>query len=332
MHCGKKLKKLFLMIVAGAFASFSMAVWAGEKAGLEQDVAMVNGTAITQGELDREMMRVKQQLASRGRPLNEAQLPEIEKRVLDSLIDRELLYQESQDKHVEVSDKAVDGRLNMLKKRFPSEAEFEKALQGMGISEKGLRSEMEKRLAIQKFMDTQIAQNITVPQDEVKAFYEAHPDLFKEPEKVKARHILVKVEPGADASAKSRARDKLEEVQEKLQKGEDFSALAKAYSEGPSSEKGGDLGYFSKGQMVKPFEEAAFATPPGQVSEIVKTRFGYHLIEVVDKKPEAQISFKEIKGKLERYLKRKKTQQEIDTHLKKLRKKAKVETFLKDNS
>ena len=133
---------------------------------------------------------------------------------------------------------------------------------------------------------------------------------------------------GADGSKKAAARNKIEEIQHRVQKGEDFAALAKEFSQGPSSAKGGDLGYFGQGQMVKPFEEAAFAIMPGDVSDIVQTKFGYHLSKVIDKKSQTTIAFKDIKDRLGRYLKQQKVQKEVSLCIQKLKEKAKVERFL----
>jgi len=115
-----------------------------------------------------------------------------------------------------------------------------------------------------------------------------------------------------------------------LKKGDDFAALAKKYSEGPSGARGGDLGYFSRGQMVKPFEEAAFALKPGHVSDIVETQFGFHLIKLVDKKPEGMVAYKDIKDKLSEYLKSEKVQKEITNHVENLKKHAKIKKFVSD--
>jgi len=144
---------------------------------------------------------------------------------------------------------------------------------------------------------------------------------------VKASHILIKVEPKATESEKEDALKKIRDVQKKQIKGDDFAKLAKEYSQGPSNAKGGDLGYFKRGQMVPAFEEVAFKLKPGEVSDIVKTRFGYHLIKVVDKKPESTVPYEEIKDRLGQYLKQEKVQKEIKQLVEKLRKDAKVEMF-----
>jgi len=180
---------------------------------------------------------------------------------------------------------------------------------------------------VQKLIDNKFADKIKVTEEESKAYYNENAAMFTQPEQVRASHILVKVDPKADEATKQAARKKIEDVQAKLKNGGDFAELAKQYSEGPSNVKGGDLGYFQHGQMVKPFEEVAFATMPGEVSDIVETNFGYHLIKVTDKKPETKTSYDEVKDKLDEYLKREKEQKEVLKYAEELRAKAKVETF-----
>ncbi|HIC92489.1 MAG TPA: peptidylprolyl isomerase [Syntrophaceae bacterium] len=304
---------------------------AGEKQPPEDKVAVVNGSVITRADFDMEMSHVQRRLFSMGTPLSNSQLSEIKKEVLENLIDRELLYQESQKKGIKVDKAAINEQLMILKKRFASEAEFKNALSRMNLSEAAIKSQFKRRMAIQQLIDNQFAQKVTVSDKETKAYYDSHPDSFKQPEQVRARHILIKVDPQADESQKAKARKKLEKIQLKLQKGEDFAALAKEFSQGSTSAQGGDVGYFSRGQVVRPFEEAAFALRPGEVSDIVETRFGYHLIKVIDKRPQTTIAYEDIKDRLEEYLKQEKVQKEVSLYVEKLKEKAKVERFLTEN-
>ena len=328
----KQLGWYWVMLTTIILVYIAMPACAVEKQISDEKVAVVNGAVITQGDFDREMERVNQQQASIGRPFNESQLIDVKKAILETLINRELLYQESQKQSVKVEDKAVVEQFEIMKKRFPSEDEFKAALLKMKISETTLKSQMRKNMAIQQFIDKEFVQKINVPEKEVKAFYVSQPDSFKEPEQVRAMHILIKVDPGTDESKKAEARKKLEGIQNRLRKGEDFEALAKEYSEGPSGPKGGDLGYFSRGQMVKPFDEAAFGLSPGGVSDIVETQFGYHLIKVVDKKPEGMMRYEEVKDRLQQYIKQQKVREQVNLSIENLKEKAKVERFQEDKS
>ena len=316
------------MVTAASLACMALPGFATGKPAAENKVALVNGSVITQEELDREMNLVRQRFANMGRPVGEVQLLAIKGQVLETLISRELLYQEGQKKGIKVQKEKLEAEYEGLKNRFPSEEEFKNRLSSMKISEAEVKSQIERGLLIQQLIDKQIAQKVVVPEKEVKGYYDSHPDSFRKPEQVRASHILIKLDAKADESQKAAARKNLEEIRRRLLKGEDFVSLAREFSEGPSSVKGGDLGYFGRGQMVKPFEDAAFALKIGELSNVVQTRFGCHLIKVTEKRPETIIAFADIKDRLQQYLKDEKLQQEVTVYVEELTTKAKVETFL----
>ena len=298
---------------------------ADQKEPSKDTVAVVNGVEISRADFDAEISRARQQFAGMGQPISSARLSEIKKDVLESLIGRELLYQTSQKHGIKVDEAAINNQLAILKKRFPSETEFNKVLSKNNLSEAAIRAQLERNMAIKEFIDKQFVQKVTISDKESKAYYESNPDYFKQPEQVQASHILIKIDSEADESQKAQARKKIEKIQKRLQKGEDFAALAKEFSQCPSKAKGGDLGYFQRGQMVPAFEQVAFALKPGAVSDIVETKFGYHLIKVIGKKPETTIPYKDVKDKLEQHLKREKIQKEVTLYVEKLKEKAKVE-------
>ncbi|MDY6988862.1 MAG: peptidylprolyl isomerase [Thermodesulfobacteriota bacterium] len=321
--------RLWTWLMAFSLASVCLPVGAAEKEEPPQDkVAAVNGAVITQAQFDREFSLAKRRFHMGGKALTDSQVSAIRKDTLERLIDVELLYQESQKKGIKADEAELDER---LKKRFPDEAEFKKIVKRMNLTEDALKSQFLRGMAIQTFLDKEIAQKIAVPDKEIKEYYDSHPELFKQPEQVQASHILVKVDPKAEASQKAEVRKKIEQIQDRLKKGEDFSALAKEASQCPSGAKGGDLGYFRQGQMVKPFEAVAFSLKPGEVSDIVETKFGYHLIKVKDKKAEATTPYKEVKERIVENLKREKVQKEVDLYVAKLKGEAKVEKFLAED-
>jgi peptidyl-prolyl cis-trans isomerase C len=310
-------------------ACISFHASASEKQASDGKAAVVNATVITQEDLDRELSVIQQRFLSEGKVLNESQILETKKRVLEGLINVELLYQEAQMQGAKVSDEDINKQLGNVKSRFPNEDEFKSSLSKMNLTETELITQIKRALTVQQFIDKKFVQKVTVSEKETKVYYDANQAAFKQPEQVKASHILIKVGPKADEPQKAAARKKIEEIQQRVKKGEDFAALAKELSEGPSSAKGGDLGYFRKGQMMKSFEEAAFTLKPGEVSDIVETSFGYHLIKLVDKKPERTIAYEDIKDKIQAYLKQKKVREQVDPYVTDLRGKAKIEQFLK---
>ena len=292
-------------------------------------VAVVNGTVITRSEYDTEMSRFERQMAMSGQAPNPAEASEMKGRVLDGLVDRELLKQEAKKQGITVDDNDVNQQVAMLKQKFGSEKEFTDTLAKMNLTEADLRTQLRQDLAIKKLIDQQVASKVTITPEEMKAFYDSHPEFFKAPERVRASHILIKVDPTASDADKAKARERIAAIQARLKKGEDFAALAKESSECPSGANGGDLDYFQRGQMVGPFEDAAFSLKAGATSDIVETQFGYHLIKVVDKKDASTVSYDEIKGKIDDYLKQQKVNELLTQYVAQLKKGAKIETFLK---
>jgi peptidyl-prolyl cis-trans isomerase C len=305
----------------------STPVIAEDEKPLKKTAATVNGAVITQNDISREVQNVRDQAARRGKALDEAKLPKLKQDILDRLINKELLYQESQKSGVEIDPSAVDQEWEKITARFPDKTQLKEALQQVNLSESIIKSQIEKQLAISQFVKEQITDKIVIAPEEAKEYYDAHPTAFKKPEEVKASHILIKLDEDADQAKKDAAMKKIKEVQAKLSDGADFADLAKTYSEGPSKTKGGDLGSFRRGQMVKPFEEAAFALSPGEVSDVVETRFGYHIIKVDDKQPESQVEFEAVKDRLENFLRQTKTQEALKEYLPKLEKEAKIKRF-----
>jgi peptidyl-prolyl cis-trans isomerase C len=312
-----------LVIVAFVFCLAS----AGSGGTDEDKVATVNGAAISKGALDKEADYLQQQLLSSGAQSAEVQLSDVRNKALENLISRQLLYGESKAKGIKVDGTLIDEELKLVKARFPGDSEFKEALARMGLSEASMRSELGEMIAIRQLLDKEVVQKATVSETEARAYYDGNPDLFKRPEQVKAQHILVKVDAKADETKKTEAHKKAEAIEKSLKKDGDFSALAKQHSECPSSANGGDLGYFARGDMVKAFEDVAFALPVGQVSGIVTTDFGYHLIKVVDKKPEGVVPFDDVKTRLESYMKQQKVNEQVSQYLQELRKKASIKKF-----
>jgi peptidyl-prolyl cis-trans isomerase C len=165
----------------------------------------------------------------------------------------------------------------------------------------------------------------TITEEEVSQFYQGNSDSFQSPEKVCAQHILLKINPNDAPEIKSQKRLELAGLSGKIENGADFSKIAEEHSECPSKQQGGDLGLFERGRMVKPFEEAAFTLKVGEVSDIVETQFGYHLIKVTDRKEARTVPLEEAKDEISKYLKNSKEQQAVNSFIGTLREKADIE-------
>jgi len=202
-------QRLFLIWIAVvSLAAMTLPSLAQEKQTPKAKVAAVNGALISQIDFNREMSIVQQRLASMGKSINASQMQELKKEVLERLINRELLYQESQKNGIKVEESEINEQIAALKKRFPNEDEFKKTLQNMDFSQDYLTTQITRDLSIKEFIDKQFAEKITVSDKEAKSYFDSHPDAFNSPEQVKARHILIKVDPKADESQKAAARKK----------------------------------------------------------------------------------------------------------------------------
>lgn len=322
---GRRLYQITAILILMLLSLPSMAA---EKNPSGEKAAVVNGVVITRAHYDKELKVHLERVSRQGRQISDDQTAALKKNVLDGLIEREVLYQESQKAGIKIDDQKVNDQMAGIKKRFPNEEEFNKALASMGLTEEEVRAQIQRGLAIRGLIDQKVADKIVVTDEETKAYYDGNPQLFKQPEQVKASHILIKVEPTADDAAKAAARKKIEDIRKKLTDGGDFAELAKEYSEGPSAPKGGDLGYFRRGQMVKPFEDAAFSMKINEVSGLVESRFGYHLIKVYDKKPEQNLAYADVKDKIAQRLKQEKIQKAANGYVENLKKDAKIEKML----
>ncbi|HEX3131239.1 MAG TPA: peptidylprolyl isomerase [Thermoanaerobaculia bacterium] len=294
-------------------------------------VARCNGVEIKKDELVRqaEQMRMRVMQASRGQqtpPLNSA----FYKQILDGLVAQTLLLQDASKQGVTVSDQEVKTQLDDLKKRFPDAATFQKALASQGMTEKALSDNLRQEALIQKYITTKVLNNVNVTDEQARQFYEQNKGQMQRPERAHLRHILIGVQPNASADDKQKAKAKAEDILKRAQGGEDFAKLAAENSDDPGSKmQGGDLSWVLRGQMVPPFDKAGFAlTKPNELSPVVESQFGYHIIQLLERQPASAVPFEEAKGRIVQMLKQQQAGQKLQAHVEQLKKQGKVEVFM----
>ncbi len=290
-------------------------------------VAIVNGKNIYAAEFAR-----AQKVMMSGQP--GMQIPaekkkDFEKYVINQLVSAELLYQAAQQIEIKDIESQIDAKIAQGKKRFSTDQEFEKSLKALDINPAELREYTRRDLVISNFIQQTIVSKTVVSDDESKKFYDQNIDKFKQDETVKASHILIGVDAKATDADKKKAKEKADKLRKEIADGADFATVAKGNSTCPSSQQGGDLGFFGKGQMVPAFEKAVFAMKKGDVSEVVETQFGYHIIKVTDKKSAVTVEYKDAKPRLDDYLKGQKVNEAVSAYLEDARKKAKIEILMK---
>mgnify|MGYP001561057589 CR=1 FL=1 len=308
-----------------------------EKAKTEDTVvAKVNDAAIKESELTKNINQVLAQNPQMGAMVSsEDKMKDFRIKVLQDLITTELLFQEGKKQKIKDLDQQVDETYKKLRANLPKEEDFQAALKEHNMTEKDLRKDIEKGVRIQKVVDGQvekIKKNVSVSEQDIKSFYNdaANKDKFMQKESVKASHILVRVGKDATKEDDTKAQKKIKDLLKRAKKGEDFAKLAKENSEDPSAaQNSGELGYFSTEDMVPEFAKVAFALKPGEISDVVKTSFGYHVIKCEDKKPEQMTPYDEVKDKIAKFLENSAVQSKLLEYVDTLKKSAKIEVLLK---
>ncbi len=299
-----------------------------DESSLPSVIVSVNGVEIGKEVFAKIIRGLKKQLSMRGQKLTKQAYETAKGEILKNIINAELLMQEAKAKHYTVSDEVVNARLDKMKTQYGSEEKFLADLKRQGFTIEGLKKQMRKGLTINKMLDAELYVKVNVPEEKAKEYYDKNRKKFDQPESVKARHILLRLAPDADADTVKKVKAKMDEIVQKLESGGDFAELAKKYSEGPSSLKGGELGFFSKGSMVKEFEDVAFAMNPGDKPTVVRTRFGLHLIETLDKKEAGVSSYQDVKAKIFKELSYENKTKLLQEHIADSRGKAEIKVFM----
>lgn len=233
-------------------------------------------------------------------------------KLLDMMIDEKLQLKKASEMGISVSDKEVDTEIENAKKYFETQEKFDEFLKGQNMDLDYFKESVKKDMTISKLIE-KLTENVSITDDEVKKYYDDHQNEFMS---VKASHILLDT------------KEEAEKILQRVKAGENFNELAKQNSKDPSAkENSGDLGYFRHGDMVEPFEKAAFALKPGEISDIVQTDFGFHIIKVEDSKLD---KYEDVKEELKSSILNDKKNAEYDKLLADMRSNAKIEKFNKN--
>ncbi len=293
----------------------------------ETVVATVDGKAVTQGEVNEETARMMSRFGRRLPPEQMAQMQEqMMRQAAENLIMRILLTQAVEQEKVTITDEDKTKYLDQLKASLPPDVKIDDLMQQAGMTKEEFDKNMELDLRVTKLLTSKTDASTEPTDAEIKEFYEENVERFEMPESVEARHILVAIEPTDDDAAKAAKKQKAEDIRKKLvDEKADFAAIAKESSDCPSKAEGGSLGTFTRGQMVKPFEDAAFSQKVGEVGPVVETQFGYHIIEVTAHKEAGKKTLDEVKDRIAQVLLSQKRQQAAQAYIQELKSKSKIE-------
>lgn len=280
-------------------------------------LATVNGTKITQSQVDTELKPYLERMENLGRQIPEAQKAQLQGEVLNMMVEKHLLGEKIKSKGISISDEQVNEKVKEITtSQGISIQDFEKSLQTRGgLSMADFVDQLKMTLGVEELLSSEFAiSGRAISDEDAKKFYDDNIASFTRAEQVQASHILIGTS-GDDEAAKTAAKAKAEDVLVEVKGGGDFAELAKTYSTCPSKERDGDLGYFDKGQMVPEFSEVAFAQKIGEISDVVETKFGYHIIKVTDRKEAGVSSFEEEKSNIIKSLEARKKQSFTRTYV-----------------
>lgn len=290
---------------------------------LKDPVAEVNGKSISKADLENAFKE-----AVGGAGIDPAMLSAEQKlagyrQILEDMVTDMLVTAKAEE--MKVSEEDVKAEIEKIKGQFPSPEVFEEQLKQSGQSLDKLQEMVTSGMKQRLWVESQVKEDVSVTDEDAKKFYEENTAEFAQPEQVQASHILFLVPEDASPEVVKEKEEAAKAALERAKKGEDFTALAKELSEEPGADQsGGDLGFFTKERMVPEFAEAAFSQAKDEISGLVKTDFGFHIIKVTDKKPAGTLSFDEVKDQLKNFLEGGKRQEAITKVIDKLRSEADV--------
>ena len=283
--------------------------------------AIVNGVEISGEAVQFELDRLVRFYMGHGMSMDEIKtnLPKLEEKALDQAVGAKLLLDRASELDVPVTGADIDAEVAKVVTQVGGEENFKKALEAQGITEIAFRKELEKGAKVNKLVEQACAGVPDPTEDEVAAFFEAHKAEFVTPPQVLCQHILVK---GSDDAA----LDKIKAIRERIVSGKsDFAAEAKEHSDCPSGAEGGSLGWFGRGMMVPEFDKVAFEMKKGEVSGVVSTQFGYHIIYKADEKGGGEQTLVDVHDQIKDLLRHEARGRAMDSFVAELKAKAKIE-------
>ncbi len=298
---------------------------AADLAAMPDVVATVNDTEITKAALLARAKSIQGQLP----PGTGQDSLDFYMRVLDDLISSELLHQSSTAKGFVPTAAELDAQVAQIRSQLPEQAQFDQVLAAQGLNEETLREMMIRDLGIQKLIESEFASEVEVTAEQKQTFYQENGEQMKEPEQVRLSHILVGADENATPEQREQAKKKTEDIRTRAVAGEDFAALASENSDDPGSKaNGGELSWVSRGDTVPPFEAAAFALSPGEISEVVETRYGYHVIKLAERKEGGTIPFEQAEAQIDQFLRQQAIRDRVKTEVDALKAAGDVEILI----
>lgn len=326
---GKKARIKKLLFGMGAFFIFYGPL-PPSGAVVDRIVAVVNQEVITFSEIEKWGRPFQEEIRTEDRLERQERLQEVLRKVLDKVIEEKLIEQEAKKSGIKVTSKEIEMAVEEVKEKNKIDQEgLERALAAEGLTLETFRKEMEKRILRTKFVRSAVRVEQKPGEKELTEFFQKNVDRYRVDESYRPAHILFLIPREAAPEEIRRIRRKSQIVLEKIKEGADFGKMAMEYSEDPSSRnEGGDLGYFKKGELLPTLEKEAMKLQIGEVSGLIRTEHGYHILKLLDRKGGGPPPFEEVKEKVQADYYEKEWEKALQQFLSKLKEKSIIEIKL----
>ena len=298
---------IVLALVAIAAIGFAQEAPA-PSANINPAVLKVNDDVIYASEISMVMQNIAGQMGGRDKVQDQQQLVQM---ATQRVVEQKLLSQEALRVGIQPNEPRITQMAQALEQQAGGREALDASFAQMGSNHEQVMGMIREMDLVRSLIEQKISPSIQVSDEDVAMFYAENTEMFKNDAQVHARHIIFAAGEDADAGTVATAGAKAEKARERALAGEDFTELAREVSEGPSASTGGDLGFFTREQMVPAFADAAFALEPGQISGVVRSPFGFHVIKVEEKRPAATLPLDEVSDDLRSMLVQQKTGQEV---------------------
>jgi parvulin-like peptidyl-prolyl isomerase len=306
---------IILMLTAGA---------GGHAASI---VAEVNGAPITRQRFQVDYRQAVNDYARKGNPINEAYLRDLRARLIDYLVETELLLQDARRKGVAVSDQELDQILAAERSTARAEAEISAGLEAVGLDWDQYRERRRQALVIEKLIREHIASHVVIRDQDVEKYFAQNPQRFRIPERLHVRHITLRFPPDADESQKAAVRDRIFDIERRYSTGGDFAELAYRYSDDPSRQNSGDAGFVDARLAARTFGERVLEIPTGEVGPPLETPIGWHLVAIEGRQPARDIPLDQVREVIRKTLFRQQTSAPVKDYVQSLREKATIVVY-----
>ncbi len=271
-------------------------------------VLKVNDDLVYAAEISMVMQNIAGQMGGRDKVSDQQELVQM---ATQRVVEQKLLSQEASRNGIQPNEPRVAQMIQAIEQQAGGREALDASLAQMGSNHEQVMEMIREMDLVRSLIEQKISPSIQVSDEEVASFYADHPEMFANDAQVHARHIITAATEDADAATVAAAATKAKKARERALAGEDFAELAREMSEGPSAPKGGDLGFVTREQMVQAFADAAFALEPGQISEVVRSNFGFHVIKVEEKRPAGTLPLDEVSDDLQAMLVQQRIGQEV---------------------